>query len=298
MKSSLPDNAYQGKVYAAPVDVSGWGIFYNKKVFTDLGLTVPKTYQEFLDSSEKIKNAGIIPVTAGFKDGWPISGTWISMASFVYGANANVAKDLFDGKTKMNGPEFQALFTGFEKMVKSGYLSKSVMTTTYDTALQQIGTGKAAMMFNGPWVNSQVADKYQLDLGFFPLPDEKGNNFITTATNASLSLNAEYKDKQRGIDLIDALIDSSTLPGLLQNSAFTGLPNLTIPQNTNGGKEYADALTAYPSAMQMTLWLPPSVHDVLSQIITKIAAGKSFKASDLDAADQAYQRDKGLVNIE
>jgi raffinose/stachyose/melibiose transport system substrate-binding protein len=164
--------------------------------------------------------------------------------------------------------------------------------------LQQIGTGKAAMMFNGPWVNSQVADKYQLDLGFFPLPDEKGNNFITTATNASLSLNAEYKDKQRGIDLIDALIDSSTLPGLLQNSAFTGLPNLTIPQNTNGGKEYADALTAYPSAMQMTLWLPPSVHDVLSQIITKIAAGKSFKASDLDAADQAYQRDKGLVNIE
>jgi len=298
MESTKPDNAFEGKVYAAPVDVSGWGIFYNKKVFADLGISVPTNYQEFLDSSEKIKNAGIIPVTAGFKDGWPISGTWISMASFVYGANKNVAKDLFDGKTKINGPEFTALFSGFEEMVKKGYLSKSVLSTGYDTAVQQVGEGKAAMIFNGPWINSVVADKYNVDLGFFPIPDPQGNNFVTTATNASLSLNAQYPNKQRGIDMINALIDSSTLPGLLQNSAFTGLPNLTIPQSTSGGQDYANALSTYDSQMQMTLWLPPSTHDALSQIITKIAAGKSFTASDLEAADQAYQRDKGLLNIQ
>ncbi|OCT14713.1 hypothetical protein A8709_11055 [Paenibacillus pectinilyticus] len=297
MASTKPDNEFQGKVYAAPVDVSGWGIFYNKKVFSDAGLTVPKNYQEFLDDSEKLKNAGVIPVTAGFKDGWPISGTWISLASFVYGANKNVAKDLYDSKTKVNGPEFKALFDGFTQMVQKGYLSKSVLSTGYDTAVQQVGEGKAAMMFNGPWMNSVVADKYKVDLGFFPLPDPQGNDFVTTATNASLSLNAKYPNKQRGIDMINALIDSSTLPGLLQNSAFTGLPNITIPQNTSGGKDYAGALSKYDSQMQMTLWLPPSAQDALSSVITKIAAGKSYTAADLDAVDQAYQRDKGLVNL-
>lgn len=298
MESSKPDNAFGGKVYAAPVDVSGWGMFYNKKVFADLGFSVPKNYQEFLDLSEKIKAAGIIPVTAGYKDGWPISGTWISMASFVYGANPNIAKDLYEDKTKINGPEFTALFTAFEKMVQQGYLSKSALSTGYDTAVQQVGEGKAAMMFNGPWINSVVADKYNVDLGFFPLPDDKGNSFVTTATNASLSLNALYPDKERGIDMINALIDGSTLPGLLQNSAFTGLPDVTVVHETSGGKEYAQALSDYPSQMQMTLWLPPSTHEALSQVITKIAAGKSFTAKDLDAADQTYQRDKALINIE
>lgn len=298
MESSKPDNAYDGKVYAAPVDVSGWGMFYNKKVFADLGLSVPKNYQEFLDISEKIKAAGIIPVTAGYKDGWPISGTWISMASFVYGVNPNIDKDLYEGKTKINGPEFTALFTAFEKMVQNNYLTKSALSTGYDTAVQQVGEGKAAMMFNGPWINSVVADKYNVDLGFFPMPDDNGNSFVTTATNASLSLNALYPDKQRGIDMINALIDASTLPGLLQNSAFTGLPNLTIPQETSGGKDYAQALSTFPSQMQMTLWLPPSTHEALSQVITKIAAGKAFSPKDLDAADQTYQRDKALVNIQ
>lgn len=298
MESSKPDNMFDGKVYSAPVDVSGWGMFYNKKVFADLGLSVPKTYQEFLDISEKIKAANIIPVTAGYKEGWPISGTWISMASFVYGANPNIDKDLYEGNTKINGPEFSALFTAFEQMVEKGYLSKSALSTGYDTAVQQVGEGKAAMMFNGPWLNSVVADKYNVDLGFFPMPDDKGNSFVTTATNASLSLNAQYPNKQRGIDMINALIDANTLPGLLQNSAFTGLPDLTIPQETSGGKEYADALSTYPSQMQMTLWLPPSTHEALSQVITKIAAGKKFSPSDLNAADQTYQRDKALVNIQ
>lgn len=298
MESTKPDNTFEGKVYSAPVDVSGWGIFYNKKVFADAGVSVPTNYDEFIAAGEKIKANGVIPVTAGFKDGWPISGTWISLASFVYGANANVAKDLFDGKTKVDGPEFKALFDGFKEMVDKGILSKSVLSTGYDTAVQQVGEGKAAMMFNGPWMNSVVADKYKVDLGFFPMPDSQGNNYVTTATNASLSLNAKYPNRQRGIDMISALIDSSTLPGLLQNSAFTGLPNLEIPQSTSGGKDYAEALSKYDSQMQMTLWLPPSAHDALSSIITKIAAGKDYTNADLDAVDQAYQRDKGLLNIQ
>lgn len=298
MEAAKPDNTYEGKVYAAPVDVSGWGMFYNKQVFADLGLSVPKNYQEFLDISETIKAAGIIPVTAGYKDGWPISGTWISMASFVYGVNPNIAKDLHEGKTSINGPEFTALFTAFEQMVQKGYLAKSALSTGYDTAVQQVGEGEAAMMFNGPWINSVVADKYNVDLGFFPMPDNEGNAVITTATNASLSLNANYPNRQRGLDMINALIDGSTLPGFLQNSAFTGLPNMTIPHETSGGKAYAEALSTYPTQMQMTLWLPPSTHEALSQVITKIAAGKSFDPKDLEAADQTYQRDKALVNIQ
>ncbi|MFC5402549.1 ABC transporter substrate-binding protein [Cohnella soli] len=297
LPSTWVENKYDGKVLAAPVDVSGWGVFYNKKIFDNLGLSIPTTYQEFLDLCEKIKASGVTPMTSGYKDGWPAAGTWISFSSFLYGMNKNIAQDLYDGKTKINGPEFKALFNAYEQMVQKGYLSKSILSTTNDLAIQELAEGKAAMGFNGPWVNSVVADKYKTDLGFFPIPDDKGNNFMTTSTNQSLSLNANYPNRQRGIDLINVLIDKSTLPGLLQNSAFTGLKGIEIPQNTTGGKAFADAIAKYESAVQITTWLPASTYDKLTQIITKITAGKGYTEADLNDVDAAYQKDKGLLNI-
>ena len=34
---------------------------YNKKVYEKLGLSIPKTWDEFISNSEKIKAAGIVP---------------------------------------------------------------------------------------------------------------------------------------------------------------------------------------------------------------------------------------------
>ncbi|QGQ98775.1 extracellular solute-binding protein [Paenibacillus psychroresistens] len=298
LPSALGEVKYGGKVYGVPVDVSGWGVFYNKKVFADLGLTAPKTFQEFLDLSEKIKAAGITPVTSGYKDGWPIAGSWFSLINFVFGADPDIAKHLFDGTKKINGPEFKSMFAAYEAMVKKGVISKSILSTTYDLAVQQVAEGKAAMHFNGPWVNSFVADKYKVDLGFFTIPDDKGTNFVTSATNATVSLNANYPNKERGQDMINALIDPAILAPFLENSAFSGLDTFIVKHKTTGGQEYSEAIGKQEGKMQPSIWLPPSVTELLNQMTTKISSGKSVSDDDLDAADKAYQRDKGLLNIE
>ena len=44
----------------------GGGILYNRKIYADLGLTVPKTWAEFEANNEAIKAAGIAPVGATF----------------------------------------------------------------------------------------------------------------------------------------------------------------------------------------------------------------------------------------
>ena len=48
----------------------GGGILYNKKIYADLGLKVPKTWAEFEANNDAIKAAGIAPVGATFKDTW------------------------------------------------------------------------------------------------------------------------------------------------------------------------------------------------------------------------------------
>ncbi len=52
-----------GKVYGAPFQTAmGGGVLYNKKLYADLGLQVPKTWAEFMANNEKIKAAGKVPV--------------------------------------------------------------------------------------------------------------------------------------------------------------------------------------------------------------------------------------------
>ena len=67
--SFLPAVTQNGKVYGAPWGTAmGGGILYNKDVYSQLGLSVPKTWAEFESNSEKIKAAGITPVLGTFKD--------------------------------------------------------------------------------------------------------------------------------------------------------------------------------------------------------------------------------------
>ena len=61
--------ATDGKVYGVPEEASmGGGILYNKKIYAELGLSVPKTWAEFMANNEKIKAAGKVAVIQTFGD--------------------------------------------------------------------------------------------------------------------------------------------------------------------------------------------------------------------------------------
>src|SRR5580704_12856470 len=58
--------SYDGHVIAVPVNIHGANYqFYSVKVFSDLGMQPPKTWDEFLEMAPKIKAAGYIPIAFG-----------------------------------------------------------------------------------------------------------------------------------------------------------------------------------------------------------------------------------------
>ena len=71
MDAFKPVVSVDGKLYGVPEEAAmGGGVLYNKKIYADLGLSIPKSWAEFMANNEKIKAAGKAPVIQTFGDTW------------------------------------------------------------------------------------------------------------------------------------------------------------------------------------------------------------------------------------
>lgn len=62
-----PDGHVRGTPFGPAM---GGGIFYNRKIYAELGLTPPKTWAEFMANNEKIKAAGKVAVARTYGTTW------------------------------------------------------------------------------------------------------------------------------------------------------------------------------------------------------------------------------------
>lgn len=169
----------EGKLYGIPVTgTSVSGVIYNKKVFEDLGIEIPKTYDEFLAACEKIKAAGITPIYEAGKEGWPLQ-------LYTFNAVANVMNKQPDLMDKINAnqttfdqiPEFVDTLQKQSDLQTKGFLNKDLFSGTYDMSLEQVATGKSAMIFQADWAIAPLLEKYpDAQIGMFPLPSD-GDNY-------------------------------------------------------------------------------------------------------------------------
>lgn len=63
---------YNGSTYALPGISWFEGIYYNKEIFEENNVELPKTFDEFLDVCTTFQNAGVTPLAAGLKSWEPL----------------------------------------------------------------------------------------------------------------------------------------------------------------------------------------------------------------------------------
>lgn len=90
----------KGKVYELVEGVDVFQVYYNKEMFDKVGITVPTTWKEFMDNSNKLKEAGILPIVAGFRKG--IGGGWMLGNIVEASAGKDVMTDVIYGDGKFD----------------------------------------------------------------------------------------------------------------------------------------------------------------------------------------------------
>lgn len=168
-------------LYGAPtLGAGGGGIIYNKKVYADLGLSVPKTWDEFIENSKTIKAAGIVPVIQTYKDSWTSQFMILNDYFNVQAAEPDFADEWTAGEAKFaDTPSALAGFEHLAQIQDEGLVNEDYGSATYDQGIEMVSTGTGAQYPQTTGMISQAMTNYpdaKTDLGFFALPGEDASS--------------------------------------------------------------------------------------------------------------------------
>jgi len=294
---------YKDGVYALPMGISSSGIWYNKQIFADLGVEVPKSWAEMESAFEKIQQVGITPVAAGFKDTWTASMTF-SLWSQPYGLESSptYGKDLYEGKKTLDGPEIQAVMMHMQEMVEKGYLNKTALSIDWPQSAELFTSGKAAMIVQGPWMPGTAEENFQtkghkaFDVGYFPFRTDNGYANLSTGVDQSLSVNAKTKLLQQAKDLV-AIIASPDVYGPFNIGSGTvpAIQGMQLEYPNAALNDLLKAVEENDSGLGYETYLPESAKTTLVETFTKVASGIKFNPQDLKEAQKKLEKDKGTV---
>lgn len=195
---------FDGKAYGIGNELEFIGVYYNKDIFAELGVSEPKTYEEFIDICDKAKEAGYTPIA--FADGpkWPAYHQFSIMANNIAG------KDKLDailfGDASWDDPDIvKAVQTFFVDMNEAGYFLKDTTAISYEDGNAVFYAGGAAMDITGTWLLSEMSNNAQdFEVGFFFFPSIEGKPVMPPGGMGSgYFINAKTQYPDVAIEFLD-----------------------------------------------------------------------------------------------
>lgn len=169
---------YNGKIYLLPITQHYIAFFYNKKLFSQVGIEPPTTWAEFLTLCDKLKAAGKTPIALGAREKWPTQ-FWFDYL-LLRTAGYDYRQRLMEGKASYGDAPVRRVFDLWTKLVKKQYFNANPSQSSWDTdASEAVFTGEAGMTLMGTWITSYYADENHhwkagedYDYFAFPIVDE------------------------------------------------------------------------------------------------------------------------------
>ncbi|MFC5652496.1 ABC transporter substrate-binding protein [Paenibacillus solisilvae] len=235
--------SFDGKKYAVPSSQTAQLIYYNKDIFDQNGLSVPKTMDDLLTTVKTLKAKGITPFALGNKDIWT-GGLYLNMLAYRYGGS-QAFTDVQSGKISFKDDVFMKAAADFSKMVSAGAFNQDANSASLDDSRQMFMQGKAAMWINGTWelaklgvktdANNGVENPIYGKVGIFNWPEVPGgktglNDWIL-APDWNIAISKDAKNKEAASAFIK-LITSDKYQNILVSISQLPSTNIQYDKST------------------------------------------------------------------
>ncbi|NIK67315.1 ABC transporter substrate-binding protein [Paenibacillus sp. BK720] len=215
-----------GKLLGMPMNIEGYGIFYNKDLFEKAGITtLPKTLTELEDAAKKLQAAGITPFSTT-NEWWSIGHHTINVGLAEQPDPIAFINGTKDGSANFKDNDVFKKWINYVDVVFK-YSQKDKLTTDYATQVANFASGKAAMIQQGNWIQGDVDKVAKLNVGLLPIPiDDSGNAHIYTGPANFWIVNSKSKNAEEAKKFLNWMVTSDTGKSYLTKE-FKFIPALT-----------------------------------------------------------------------
>ncbi|MCR4401652.1 MAG: extracellular solute-binding protein [Firmicutes bacterium] len=212
-----------GYLAELPIGVTATHVLYvNAKMLREMGLALPKTYDELKAMVPKLKAAGKDVILMGAQDDWVMQSCFFSMIAGRLCGDKFI-DDVLAGKAKFTDAPFVKALKFYESLYADGVLSRKILQTPYNEVNGLFASGKAPFMIDGDW---------------------KVSNFLTDpSTGRALIPPAEQRDYVMTV--------FPQIPGEINHSTTSSVPGVGFGMNAEipAGSEKEKA------AWKLIMWL-------------------------------------------
>lgn len=167
-----------GNTYFVPRESYINAFFYNKKIFADLNLSVPTTWEELMHCCEVIKAAGIAPFSCDGNFDRNCAWWFTRLAEHTVGS-PNL-KAACEGKIKWSSlPGFKTAADCLQEVVDKGYFQDNYQGSVWPASQLLWVQSKTAMIPCGTWLVAEMSESTPEDfeMGIFAWPEIPGEEY-------------------------------------------------------------------------------------------------------------------------
>jgi raffinose/stachyose/melibiose transport system substrate-binding protein len=258
--ASLEDaGTYNGKVYQINLGtVSYSGIYYNKDLFTEYGVSAPTTWDELVAACETFVAAEIPCMTAGGKDGWPIFVGAYGLIGSIYPDQAALVEGLWTGSIKWNDDTSMEMWEKM-KVYAQDMMEEGASGIAGDAAPGRFASGAVAMFSGGTWYASAIESaEPAFEWGYIPFPgsdDPEHNKYLFGKYDQGWVIAANSPNTEQGLLYLEEFSDPENYQAFVNAVGFFPTqPGATL--DTQIGAEVAPYLENFRVGFEQ-YWIPP-----------------------------------------
>lgn len=244
---------HEDKVYALPGISWFEGIWYNKDLFEENNIELPKTFDEYIAVCKQFEELGIKPLAAGLKSWEPMLKNSMAFVTAEYLSTAE-GKDFGslyrEGETTMDGT-WNPYIEKWSEMITSGVYTTDMTGNDHEQALEEFATGNTAMFCSGPWdLEAIKAKNPELNLDMMPFyGTTESAGWLIGGPGGGYALNAGSKNKEAAMKVLTAMATPEAQEALWKNnqggSSYLKGADFDMPEVYAGVQEAIKAGNVY-----------------------------------------------------
>ncbi len=221
-----------GKVYGVPAVSQTMLCYYNKKVYDELGLKVPTTWDEFMANLEAAKKAGYDALANGTKEGWCCEFLFGAVGPSFFGGN-NFYDKVIKGEAKFTDDVFVKALDKLNEL--KPYLPDMYTGVAY-TDMQASFANELSVHFIGGSFEAAnfkaLNPELQFDIFAVPGPTVADPAYVAVYADMNYAINAASQKQEAAVELLKFLATPEFGKAIVADlSMVSSVPGVDVTAN-------------------------------------------------------------------